>query len=91
MLLGSAHDPVTVYVAPGFVVVERGIVAKVNVTLGATSCSGDINGDGMVDGADLGLLLGAWDEKGGDADLNKDGIVNGADLGILLGGWGPCR
>lgn len=25
-----------------------------------SSCPGDVNGDGVVDGADLGLLLGAW-------------------------------
>ena len=29
------------------------------VTLG-TACLGDLNGNGVVDGADLGLLLGAW-------------------------------
>lgn len=45
----------------------------------------DLNGDCVVDGADLGLLLGAWDETGGPADLNGDGIVDGADLGLLLG------
>jgi len=47
----------------------------------------DLNGDGVVDGADLGILLGAW---GGDgpADLNDDGVVDGADLGLLLGAWG---
>jgi len=48
----------------------------------------DLNGDGVVNGADLGILLGAWG-GGGPADLNGDGIVNGADLGILLGAWGP--
>ena len=49
---------------------------------------GDINGDGVVDGADLGLLLGAWGLTGGLADLNADARVDGADLGILLGNWG---
>ena len=82
------QDPV---VAAGFTVVERGIVAKINIALGTPACPGDVTGDGMVDGADLGLLLGAWDETGGPLDLNDDGIVNGADLGILLGAWGPCR
>ncbi len=52
---------------------------------------GDLNHDGLVNGADLGILLGSW---GGCADacctgdINGDGIVNGADLGILLGNWG---
>jgi hypothetical protein len=48
---------------------------------------GDLNGDGLVNGADIGILLGAWGTAGGVADLNGDGIVNGADLGILLGAW----
>ncbi len=50
---------------------------------------GDLNGDGdgVVDGADLGLLLNNW---GGDGvgDLNDDGIIDGADLGLLLNNWG---
>jgi len=53
------------------------------------TCAADLNGDGDVDGADLGLLLGAWG-GGGPADLNGDGTVDGADLGLLLGGWGAC-
>lgn len=52
---------------------------------------GDINHDAAVDGADLGLLLGAWGDcdfgAPCDADLNADGVVDGADLGILLGAW----
>jgi len=50
--------------------------------------SADLNGDGVVDGADLGILLGSWgicDDC--PADLNGDGVVDGADLGILLANW----
>jgi hypothetical protein len=47
----------------------------------------DLNGDGVVDGADLGLMLGAWGQFGGIADLDNSGVVDGADLGILLGSW----
>lgn len=57
---------------------------------GATPCPSDLNGDGVVDGADLGLLLTAWGSRGGAADLNGDGTVDGADLGLLLTGWGTC-
>ncbi|MAC19570.1 MAG: hypothetical protein CMJ23_07870 [Phycisphaerae bacterium] len=55
-------------------------------------CIGDVNGDGVVNGADLGLLLGAWGEcpRKCPGDLNKDGLVNGADLGLMLGSWGFC-
>jgi len=49
--------------------------------------SPDLNGDGAVNGDDLGLLLAAWGATGGPADLNLDGAVNGDDLGILLGAW----
>jgi hypothetical protein len=49
--------------------------------------AGDLNGDGIVTGADLGILLGQWGGAG-SGDLNGDGIVNGADLGMLLGAWG---
>jgi len=48
----------------------------------------DFNGDGVVDGTDLGLLLGNWGQEI-VADLNQDGEVDGADLGLLLGAWGP--
>jgi hypothetical protein len=52
-------------------------------------CPADLNGDGAVTGADLGLLLGDWGLDG-PSDLNGDGIVTGADLGLLLGDWGAC-
>ena len=52
--------------------------------------SPDLDGDGVVDSADLGLLMAAWNEVGGNpADLNQDGIVNAVDLGILIAAWGP--
>ncbi len=49
---------------------------------------GDLNGDGIVDGADMGLLLSSWGPcPGCPADLNGDGIVDGADMGLLLANW----
>ena len=56
---------------------------------GGTLRIGDLDGNGVVDGADLAILLGAWGPcPGCAADLNGDGLVSGADLGILLGDWG---
>ncbi len=52
----------------------------------ASPVPADLNGDGVVNGADLGILLGAWGTTGGD--INGDGTTNGADLGLLLGSWG---
>jgi hypothetical protein len=56
------------------------------------SCSQDLNGDGVVNAADLATLLGSWGPLPGSnpADLNGDGIVNASDLALLLGAWGPC-
>jgi len=48
---------------------------------------GDLNADGAVDGADLGLLLGVWGSSDPSADLDGSGVVDGADLGLLLGAW----
>jgi hypothetical protein len=52
-------------------------------------CLADFNQDGLRDGADLGLMLGAWGDPG-CTDLNGDGLTDGADLGLLLGVLGPC-
>jgi uncharacterized protein YunC (DUF1805 family) len=59
----------------------------------------DLDGDGDVDGFDLGILLGNWTGAGfyfpcpphQPADLNGDCKVNGFDLAILLGSWGGSR
>lgn len=49
----------------------------------------DLNGDGAVNGADLGILLAAWGPCAAPcaADFDNDGTVGGADLGVLLAGW----
>lgn len=70
-------------------------IDDVMVTVGgeppADDCTGDFNGDGVVDGADFGGLLAAWGACSGcDEDLNGDGFVNGADIGGLLAAWGDC-
>jgi hypothetical protein len=54
------------------------------------TCTGDMNGDSFVDGADLGAMLGQWGTQG-SADFNGDGLVDGNDLGVLLAAWGPCN
>ena len=65
-------------------------IAKID--LGSTPCPADLTGDGVVNGADLAALLGAWGPCSGScpADLTGDGVVNGADLAALLGAWGNC-
>ncbi len=54
-------------------------------------CTGDINSDGHVNGADLSVLLsqfGSGVTPGTGADLNGDGVVNGADLSVFLSSFG---
>lgn len=48
----------------------------------------DLDGNGVVDGGDLGILLGAWGTSDPLSDLNGDGTVDGGDLGLMLGEWG---
>jgi hypothetical protein len=67
---------------------------------GCNPCPADLNGDTLVNGLDLGILLINWSIPPGTpgcggatpcpADLNGNGFVDGLDLGILLGQWGPC-
>ncbi|MFG0273632.1 MAG: hypothetical protein ACF8QF_01105 [Phycisphaerales bacterium] len=56
-------------------------------TVACDGVGADINGDGAVNGADLGLLLGAWGSASPCFDLTGDGVTDGADLGLLLGAW----
>ncbi len=82
----TAHDSVG-----GGALIEAGVDA---IKVSAIDCTdppalpGDLNGDGVVDGTDVGLFLAHWGNAGGPADLNGDNIVDGADFGILLGNWG---
>lgn len=57
-------------------------VVTVNVDLG------DFSGDGVVDAADLAVVLGNWGMNGASGDVNSDGVVDGTDLAMLLNNWG---
>ncbi len=47
----------------------------------------DFNLDGVVDGVDLGLILGAWGQSAPAFDLNNDGTIGGYELAYVLGLW----
>ncbi|HMN95773.1 MAG TPA: hypothetical protein PKC43_05920 [Phycisphaerales bacterium] len=57
---------------------------------GNSLCAADLNGDGAVDGADLGLLLRAWKSALDGCDISGDGAVGSDDLDLLLSAWGDC-
>ena len=57
----------------------------------ADVCLGDLNGDGVVNSADLASILGSYGIcRGCDEDLNHDGYVDETDVKILALRWGPC-
>ena len=64
---------------------------KVNFSV-TGRCPGDLNGDGMVDLVDLGILLADFGCSGGNCvgDIDGDGDTDLADLGILLSNFGQA-
>jgi len=57
------------------------------------ACPADIEPDGVVNGADMTVVLGAWGTDGAGqpgADVNGDGTVGAADLTLVLNAWGQC-
>jgi len=58
------------------------------VVFGRCAIAADLNGDDVVDTADLGMLIGQIGTAGPGADINGDGVVDPADLGILIGVFG---
>ncbi|MCA9286902.1 MAG: hypothetical protein KDA22_16885 [Phycisphaerales bacterium] len=74
---------------PAFV--ELTTVVPGGGAVGACGAVADLDGDGAVNGSDLGVLLGAWGPCPRAAtciaDLDGSGGVDGADLGLLLAAW----
>lgn len=68
---------------PGGSVVDMGVFER-------QPTAADFNGDGLVNAADLAVLLGAWGvcPPPCPGDLDGDGVVGSADLASLLGQWG---
>ena len=83
--LTDPNDPPPGPDDPPFVPGYFGLNYRVGFSVGGPA--GDLNGDGVVSGLDLTVLLGAWGASG-NADLNGDGVVGGIDLTILLSNWG---
>ena len=64
--------------------------AAVSLALAPSCAAADLDCDGDIDGADVGILLAQW---GGDGtgDLDGSGVVDSADLGLLLAAWSGRR
>ncbi|MHC4911132.1 MAG: GC-type dockerin domain-anchored protein, partial [Planctomycetota bacterium] len=74
---------------PGFEVSQLGNTIVLEY-VGVAECPADLSGDGVVDGADLAMLLAAWGGASKTADFTGDLMVDGADLAVLLAAWGGC-
>ena len=65
-----------------------GTIADIGALYFDQGVFGDINGDGVVNTADLLQLLADWGPcPGCPSDLNGDGVVDTVDLLALLAAW----
>jgi hypothetical protein len=66
-------------------------IVRSKSTIGSANNCGDLNGDGVVNQQDLGILLGDWGCTAGvglcPGDCDNDGDTDQSDLGILLSNW----
>ena len=75
---------------PGAGSIQGNQVGDVGSGLVYTGCTpqvGDANGDGVVDIADLLVVLDNWGSSGPDGDVNGDNIVDIQDLLAVIGNW----
>jgi len=84
-LIGRARPRPEAKAADGFFHAVKWTVVPMGL-----SCAGNLDGNGIVNGTDLGLLLAGWGEVRPELDVNDDGALEGADLRLILGAWGTC-
>lgn len=96
-IIGSASGEYPVFYG-SFCVTGAADPASRSIYTGAwlwrPTVEGDINGDGVVDLSDLGVLLSKYGMTVGatraDGDFDGDGDVDLSDLGVLLANYGCC-
>ena len=81
---GGGAGVILAWSGPG---AATGAVPAANLLHGGSVPTGDLNGDGIINSIDLGILLNAWGASGSSADLNGNGIVDSADIAVLLSNW----
>ena len=54
----------------------------------AVNCPADKDGNNVIDGADLTIVLNGWGTSSGDID--GSGSVDASDIAALLNAWGSC-
>jgi hypothetical protein len=55
-------------------------------------CTLDLDGDGIVNGRDLAVVLSSWEvgPGSGPGDVSGDGDTDAVDLAVILANWGSC-
>ncbi|HIN84454.1 MAG TPA: hypothetical protein EYM90_06105 [Phycisphaerales bacterium] len=66
------------------------LTVRIEMTTPTVACNADFNNNGIVDVADILVLIADWGSTDPAHDLDSDGIVNVADLLIMIAAWGPC-
>ena len=61
---------------------------RVRIVFVPIGCPGDVNDDGLIDLADLNIVLGNFGVPGKIGDATGDGLVNLADLNTVLANFG---
>ena len=87
---GSSIDMLRTHRSPAHALaLALAVLASPTVAQAQPACDADLDGSGVVGGADLSELLVAWGSCAGcAADINGDSAVDGADLAMLLIQWG---
>jgi chitin-binding protein len=79
--------------ATGAMQAPTNLVAWGRLPPGSVPCPADLNGDQVVDAADLSVVLTNWGLASGGAgggDVDGNGSTDAADLSALLAAWGDC-
>ncbi len=74
-----------------YIVDHGGGIYKIVPATGEVTCPepnpADLNNDGIVNGADMTIVLSCWGTP--CADINDDGTTDGLDMTVLLSSWTP--
>ena len=65
---------------------QEGVIGEGTLSIVLTAGPADIDSNGVVNGADLTILLSGWGQSG-PSDLNGDATTDGEDLTLLLAAW----
>ncbi len=74
-----------------YIVDHGGGIYKIVPASGEVTCPepnpADLNGDGVVNGSDMTIILSCWGAP--CADINGDGTTDGQDMTVVLSSWTP--